>query len=144
MDDHALAASRTPPEHITRTTRHGADQYVLACSARRDADAITFDTLERLEQENRLLRSEVQWKLEHASIRTANWVRSRVIIAGCVLAGIAALTVVRVSMVQGFYRSSQAPSYTWSRSHILTSDMTQHEIDSLLAAMATVAAKREK
>ena len=115
MDDHALAASRTPPEHITRTTRHGADQYVLACSARRDADAITFHSLEGLEEENRRLRSDVQWKLEHASTRTANWVRSRVTIAGCVLAGIAALTgwmfspssrVFRVNMVQGYYQSS--------------------------------------
>jgi len=153
MDDHALAASRTPPEHVNRTTRHGADQYVLACNARRDADEITFHTLERLEQENRRLRSDVKWKLEHASTRTANWVRSRVIILGCVLAGIAALTgwmftpngrMGRVTFVQRFYASSEAPSYTWSRTHLITSDMTQHEIDSLVASMTTLAAKHAK
>lgn len=153
MEHHVLAATRTPPEHVNRTTRRGADQYVLACNARRDADEITFHTLERLEQENRRLRADVKWKLEHASTRTANWVRSRVIILGCVLAGIAALTgwmftpngrMGRVTFVQRFYASSEAPSYTWSRTHLITSDMTQHEIDSLLASMTTLAAKHAK
>jgi hypothetical protein len=153
MDDHVLAASRTPPEHVNRTTRRGADQYVLACNARRDADEIMFHTIERLEQENRRLRSEVKWKLEHASTRTANWVRSRVFILGCLLAGIAVLTgwmftpngrVGRVALVQSFYASSEARSNTWSRTHLITSDMTQHEIDSLVAYMAALDAKRVK
>ncbi len=84
-------AHRAPPEHVDRATRLGADQYVLACNARRDADDFTFEHLERLERENHQLRAEVQWKLAHASTRTSRWVWTRVIVATCLLAGLAGI-----------------------------------------------------
>lgn len=152
MQDPTGAAGRTPPEHVNRTTRHGADQYVLACNARRDADETTFSNLERLEQENGRLRSEVKWKLEHASTRTGNWVRSRLIIVACVLAGVAALTGwtftpngrhYRIGMVQGYYHD-QEPAVIWKTTHFMTSDMTQGEIDALVARVAAHDAQEVK
>ena len=146
MDDHAPTAGRTPPEHVNRTTRRGADQYVLACNARRDAGDITFSNLEPREREIQRLRSDVTWKREHASTRTGNWVRSRVIILMCVFAGIAATAgwmftpngrYARIGMVRGYGGAFHAPpADLWKTTHFITSDMTQHEIDSLAAMMA--------
>ncbi len=116
-----------------------------ACTARRDADTTTFPNIERLEQENQRLRAEVKWKLEHASMRTGTWVRSRVTILVWVLAGMAGFTgwlftpngrVARVSGVGGFYAGYEPPSVTWNHKHFMTSDMSQHDIDSLRAALA--------
>jgi len=42
MEHHVLAATRTPPEHVNRTTRRGADQYVLACNARRECGHVSI------------------------------------------------------------------------------------------------------
>jgi hypothetical protein len=149
MHDNAPTASRTPPEHVNRTTRHGADQYVLACNARRDADDITFSNLERLEQEIHRLRSEVKWKREHASTRTRRWVRSKLIIVACVFAGAAAITgwmfspngrLARVSFIEGS-NSGQEPAAIWTTKHFATSDMTQHEIDSLVARLRSLDAR---
>lgn len=91
MRDPTITANRPLPERIDRTTRAGADQYVLACNARRDADDLTFANLERLERENHQLRAEVQWKLEHASTRTSRWVWSRVMIVAWLLVGLAGI-----------------------------------------------------
>src|SRR5690349_19326125 len=91
MRDPLLTSHRPSPEHVDRTTRLGADQYVLACNARRDADDFTFQHLERLERENQQLRAAVQWKLAHASTRTSRWVWTRVVIAACLLAGLAGI-----------------------------------------------------
>jgi hypothetical protein len=152
MEDPGLAARRTPPEQVNRTTRHGADQYVLACNARRDADENTFKSLERLEQENRRLRSEVKWKLEHASTRTGRWVRSRLIILACMLAGIATLTgwmfgpnsrAYRISLVEG-YAAPIGGRTNWNERHFLTSDMTQHEIEAQVASRTALDAARVK
>ena len=45
------AEYREPPERDNRTTQSGADQYVLACNSRRDADSATFSLIERLERD---------------------------------------------------------------------------------------------
>lgn len=57
MRDPTIAANRSLPERIERTTSAGADQCVLACNARRDADELTFANLERLEHDNHQLRT---------------------------------------------------------------------------------------
>lgn len=152
MEDSGRATRRTPPEQVNRTTRHGADQYVLACNARRDADETTFNSLERLEQENRRLRSEVKWKLEHASTRTGRWVRSRLIILASVLVGIAAQTgwmfgpnsrAFRISIVEG-YASPIGGRTNWNDRHFLTFDMTQQEIEAQVASLTALDAMRVK
>ncbi|MES2177991.1 MAG: hypothetical protein V4550_08985 [Gemmatimonadota bacterium] len=144
MPDDSVLPSRTPPEHVNRTTRRGADQYVLACNARRDASDIMFAQIEYLEQRNRRARADVKWKLEHASKRTSRWVHSVLTIATYVLVGMAGLTgwmlspssrSFRIGLVEGNYHY-MPPTMIWSKPHFLTSDMTQHEIDSLIAHAA--------
>lgn len=92
MPDHGLAASRTPPERINRTTRRRTDQYVLACNTRRDAGDETFAIIELVEQQNRELRAELGQKRELASTRRGLLARSRGTIAACILVGIAVVS----------------------------------------------------
>ena len=111
MRDPTVTANRPLPERIDRTTRAGADQYVLACNARRDADELTFANLERLERENHQLRAEVQWKLAHASTRTSRWVWSRVIIVACLLVGLTGIAMWTYTPNGRAFRSGLANGY---------------------------------
>lgn len=91
MRPDSVAPHRPPPDPIDRTTRLGADQYVLACNARRDASDLAFNQILLLEHENARLRAEVEWKVAHASTRTGIWVWGRVIVVTCILAGLAGI-----------------------------------------------------
>ncbi|MEP6619136.1 MAG: hypothetical protein ABJE47_07475 [bacterium] len=132
---------------MSRTTRLGADQYVLACSVRVEADDIAFANIERMEQDNQRLRADVLWRRDHGVMRTGNWVRGRVGVLVLVLAGIAGAAgwiftpngrELRVGIVQGEVDASANPVEARKAPHFITSDMTQREIDSIVAHVAAV------
>ena len=141
MPDHVPAEHREPPERVNRTTRSGADQYVLACNSRRDADAPTFSLIERLERENSELRREVAWKRTHGSSFTAKWlggglVLSLYVIAIATLFGVWLFTpdgrTFRVAFGVG---SIDVKGGARVERSFITLDMTQHEIDSIAATV---------
>ncbi len=149
MGEHLPAEHRAPPERINRTTRSGADQYVLACNARREATPITFALIERLEGRNSALRREVAWKQKHASSFTAQWlgswvVRSLFVIVIATMFGFWLCTpngrMARVSY--GFGYNEVQGGARVERSFI-TSDMTQREIDSIVVILRTESARRD-
>ena len=143
MPDLVVGEYREPPERVNRTTRSGADQYVLACNARRDADAATFSHIERLERENSELRREVAWKRKHASSFTGKWFGGRLVLS---------LYIIAIATSFGFWLftpdgrtfrvafgvgSIDVKGGARVERSFLTSDMTQHEIDSIAATVRT-------
>ena len=141
MPDHVPAEHREPPERVNRTTRSGADQYVLACNARRDADAATFSHIGRLERESSELRRDVAWKRKHGSSFTAKWLGGRLVLS---------LYVIAITTSFGFWLftpdgrtfrvafgvgSIDVKGGARVERSFITSDMTQHEIDSIAATV---------
>ena len=151
MEPDLIERRPMPPNHH-RTTADGADQYVLACNARRDAGDLTFENLLRLERENDALRAEITWKQQNASTRNSRWVVSRAMIVSCVAAALvlAALGLrftengraVRIGFVQGWYAPMGVSP--WLKPHLLTADMTQRDIDSLNAVWMGQRARKEQ
>jgi hypothetical protein len=143
-DSDILRSARPAPEPVNRTTKRGADQYVLACNARRDASDLTFVNILRIEEDNRKQRAELAWKRQHAATRTRRWVRSRLVLVTYVFAVIAWAggwffsangKEARVGMVSGWAEPrGEDPSDTFSKPHWLLAGMSRHEIDSLAAA----------
>ena len=153
MPHHGLAASRTPPEHVNRTTRLGADQYVLACNARRDAGDLTFAQIELLERKNHELRTELRHELEHASARPEGFARRRMTVLACVIAGMAAVSgwmftpngrEVRVVLVEAYYLGTIPRDEVWKTRHLITFDMTQAKIDAVNAQRRSDRARKAK
>ena len=141
MPDHVPAEHREPPERVNRTTRSSADQHVLACNARRDADAATFSHIERLERESSELRRDVAWKRKHGSSFTAKWLGGRLVLSLYVIAiatsfGFWLFTpdgrTFRVAFGVGAIDVKGGARVERS---FITSDMTQHEIDSIAATV---------
>ncbi|MES2177199.1 MAG: hypothetical protein V4550_04980 [Gemmatimonadota bacterium] len=86
MTSAPLHGHRAPPEETWRITASGADQYVLACTARRDARDDTFDEVLLYEAEIRELRKQLAWAESHSVTRTARYIRSRLYIMANVIA----------------------------------------------------------
>ena len=140
-----------PPNHH-RTTSDGADQFVLACNARRDTGDLTFENLLRLEREIDTFRADIPWKRQNASTRTGRWIVSKAmlftyVVAALLLAGLGLRftesgRAARVALVRGEWKGEGKVGSPWAQPHFLTSDMTRHEIDSLNAAWMVQFARR--
>ena len=101
MTSHRITAHRAAPEEIRRTTANGSDQFVLACTARRDASDVTFRQIELYERQNSALRKELAWAESHSRTRTARYIRSRIFIVGCVTATVLAFLGWSLLGIQG-------------------------------------------
>jgi len=150
VPEHLPTQHREPPERIERTTRSGADQYVLACNARRSADADTFHQILQLEQENSELRREVAWKKQHASSLTAKWLGGWTVVSLYVIAAASALGFWLLSPDGRVFRVAAGVGYSDTRPlsdarierGFFTRDMSQHEIDSIAASVRGAEAQR--
>ena len=98
------------------------------------------------------MRAELTWQREHASTRTEKWVRSKVSIAVMVLASMAGVygwmftpngKVFRVHTVIGNNEAADTKDI-WKRPHFMTSDMSQAEIDAIVADIAAQLARGVK
>ncbi|MEP6621854.1 MAG: hypothetical protein ABJE47_21200 [bacterium] len=144
--------TRRPPQHGNRTTPRGADQYVLACNARRDADDDAFAGILLLEQQVEQLRAELAWQQEHAATRTGKWVRSKTSIAAMVFATITWVMgwmftpngkAMRVQTVVGSAYRANAHDI-WKTPHFMTQDLSQTEIDSIVARLVEYVPQKVK
>ncbi len=149
MLDPARIAARVAPDLVNRRTRRGEDQYVLACNVRRTASDIAFSHIAQLELENRALRSELGWQEQNRPTRRSRWLQSRLIVAACVLTGLGLFAGAvfspagkraRVGLLVGHYDRRRIPPVAWQGKHFLTSDMPQHEVDSLAADLREIGA----
>jgi hypothetical protein len=141
-----------PPNHH-RITSDGADQFVLACNARRDAGELTFENLLRLEREIDTLRADIAWKQQNASTRSGRWVVSKAmiftyVVAALVLAGVGLRftesgRAARIGFVKGQWKGEWKVGSPWVQPHFLLSDMTRHEIDSLNAVWMVQFARKQ-
>ncbi|CAN5863988.1 hypothetical protein BH11GEM1_BH11GEM1_20470 [soil metagenome] len=153
MNDDVLSRHRPPAEPVSRITRLGADQYVLACNARREAGDVTFADIVELERANSELRRELAWKRDHGSTFTGRWIRTRLLNLLTVLAILAMFASwlrtadgksFRVASLVGSAdgQCTTSPCSSTIRGNVLTSDMTQHEVDSIVATIRTMRAGR--
>jgi hypothetical protein len=141
------------PPNDHRTTPDGADQFVLACNARREAGELTFENVERLEREIDTFRADISWKQQNASTRTGRWVVSKAmiftsVVAALLLAGLGLRftdngRAARIGFVQGQWEGDGKVGSPWVQPHFLVSDMTRHEIDSLNVVWMVQRARRQ-
>ena len=136
-------------------THLGADQYVLACNARREAGDVTFALIVELERSISELRREHAWKREHGSTFTGPWIRSRLLTLLTVLAILATFRSwlrtadgksFRVASLIGSAdaRCSTSGCASTMERNVLTMGMTQHEVDSIAMSIRTVRAGRHQ
>ena len=150
MPDLVAGEYREPPERVNRITRSGADQYVLACNARRDAGPASLAIILKLERGNSELRRELAWTQVHGASFTARWIGGRLVLSLYVVAIAASLGFwlfspngrsFRVSLAAGAGDVHPGTGASVERGFV-TQDMTQHEIDSIATVIRTNLARR--